>query len=237
MGKTEVAIALAERLRADGEDPVAVSADALQVYAGLETLTGAATPGSARGSNTASSARAGHRDLQRGCLRAAAHAEIDRGWRRAGARSSWAAPGSTCARRSPTSTSARRCRRPGAVEAGEFEARGRRALHAELARRAPAAAAACAGRRPAARPRARAAEAGERAADGGRAAVDERDAPPDAARRPDDGSRGADARIERRVDAMVAAGAVEEVRAADAAPRHRARALGFAELLRATSRR
>ena len=44
VGKTAVAIALAERLRARGEDPVAVSADALQVYRGLETLTGAATP-------------------------------------------------------------------------------------------------------------------------------------------------------------------------------------------------
>ena len=44
VGKTAVAIALADRLRADGEDPVAVSADALQVYRGLETLTGAATP-------------------------------------------------------------------------------------------------------------------------------------------------------------------------------------------------
>jgi tRNA dimethylallyltransferase len=43
VGKTAVAIALAERLRERGEDPVAVSADALQVYAGLETLTGAAT--------------------------------------------------------------------------------------------------------------------------------------------------------------------------------------------------
>jgi tRNA dimethylallyltransferase len=43
VGKTAVAIALAERLRADGEDPVAVSADALQVYGGLEVLTGAAT--------------------------------------------------------------------------------------------------------------------------------------------------------------------------------------------------
>jgi tRNA dimethylallyltransferase len=43
VGKTTVAIALAERLRAAGEDPVAVSADALQVYRGLETLTGAAT--------------------------------------------------------------------------------------------------------------------------------------------------------------------------------------------------
>ena len=44
VGKTAVAIALADRLRARGEDPVAVSADALQVYRGLETLTGAATP-------------------------------------------------------------------------------------------------------------------------------------------------------------------------------------------------
>jgi tRNA dimethylallyltransferase len=43
VGKTGVAIAVAERLRAFGEDPVAVSCDALQVYRGLETLTGAAT--------------------------------------------------------------------------------------------------------------------------------------------------------------------------------------------------
>jgi tRNA dimethylallyltransferase len=44
VGKTAVAVALAELLRARGEQPVAVSADALQVYAGLETLTGVATP-------------------------------------------------------------------------------------------------------------------------------------------------------------------------------------------------
>jgi tRNA dimethylallyltransferase len=43
IGKTAVAIALAERLRAEGEDPVAVSADALQLYQGLEVLTGAPT--------------------------------------------------------------------------------------------------------------------------------------------------------------------------------------------------
>ena len=42
VGKTEVAIALADRLRARGERPVAVSADALQVYEGLAVLTGAA---------------------------------------------------------------------------------------------------------------------------------------------------------------------------------------------------
>ena len=45
VGKTEVALALAERLKAGGEEhPVAVSADALQVYEGLETLTGVASP-------------------------------------------------------------------------------------------------------------------------------------------------------------------------------------------------
>ena len=43
VGKTAVAVALARRLRARGERPVAVSADALQVYAGLEVLTGAAS--------------------------------------------------------------------------------------------------------------------------------------------------------------------------------------------------
>lgn len=42
VGKTAVALAVAERLRERGEEPVAVSADALQVYRGLEVLTGAA---------------------------------------------------------------------------------------------------------------------------------------------------------------------------------------------------
>jgi tRNA dimethylallyltransferase len=44
VGKTSVAVALAAKLRAHGEQPVAVSADALQVYIGLETLTGVASP-------------------------------------------------------------------------------------------------------------------------------------------------------------------------------------------------
>jgi tRNA dimethylallyltransferase len=43
VGKTAVAVALAQRLREGGEDPVAVSADAMQVYEGLDVLTGAAT--------------------------------------------------------------------------------------------------------------------------------------------------------------------------------------------------
>ncbi|HEY7892972.1 MAG TPA: tRNA (adenosine(37)-N6)-dimethylallyltransferase MiaA [Solirubrobacteraceae bacterium] len=44
VGKTEVAIELAQLLRSAGEDPVAVSADALQVYENLEIITGVASP-------------------------------------------------------------------------------------------------------------------------------------------------------------------------------------------------
>jgi len=44
VGKTAVAIAVADLLRERGEDPVAVACDAIQVYRGLETLSGAATP-------------------------------------------------------------------------------------------------------------------------------------------------------------------------------------------------
>jgi tRNA dimethylallyltransferase len=78
IGKTAVAIALAERLRARGEDPLAISADALQVYAGLEILTGAA--------DEAERARLEHRLLgfvaigetfSAGAYARAAHAEID----------------------------------------------------------------------------------------------------------------------------------------------------------------
>ncbi len=42
IGKTAVAVALAHHLRERGEQPVAISADALQVYRGIETLTGVA---------------------------------------------------------------------------------------------------------------------------------------------------------------------------------------------------
>jgi tRNA dimethylallyltransferase len=43
VGKTGVAIELAELLRESGEDPVAINCDALQIYEGLETLSGAPT--------------------------------------------------------------------------------------------------------------------------------------------------------------------------------------------------
>ena len=43
VGKTGVAIALARRLGEAGEDPVAVNCDSIQVYRGLEVLSGAAS--------------------------------------------------------------------------------------------------------------------------------------------------------------------------------------------------
>ncbi len=43
IGKTALALELADQLRERDRDPVAISADALQVYRGLETLTGAPT--------------------------------------------------------------------------------------------------------------------------------------------------------------------------------------------------
>jgi tRNA dimethylallyltransferase len=78
VGKTAVAVALADRLRARGEDPVAVSADALQIYTGLETLTGVAGPDE--------QARLEHRlvsflpvteSFSAGAFAKLAHAEID----------------------------------------------------------------------------------------------------------------------------------------------------------------
>jgi tRNA dimethylallyltransferase len=44
VGKTEVAVALADLLRRRGEDPVAVSADAFQVYEGLDLLAAKPDP-------------------------------------------------------------------------------------------------------------------------------------------------------------------------------------------------
>lgn len=78
VGKTALALALADRLRDRAERPVAVSADALQLYAGLEILTGAAS--------AAERARLDHRlvgvlpvteTCSAGRFAALAHAEID----------------------------------------------------------------------------------------------------------------------------------------------------------------
>jgi tRNA dimethylallyltransferase len=79
VGKTAVAVELAEILRERGEDPVAISCDALQVYEGLEVLTGVAT--------AAERARLEHRlvgfvpvtqPFSVGDYMRLAHAEVDR---------------------------------------------------------------------------------------------------------------------------------------------------------------
>ena len=43
VGKTGVAVSLAELLRERDEDPVAINCDALQVYEGIDLLTGTAS--------------------------------------------------------------------------------------------------------------------------------------------------------------------------------------------------
>jgi tRNA dimethylallyltransferase len=143
VGKTAVAIALAGRLRALGEDPVAVSADALQVYTGLETLTGAAT--------AADRARLEHRMLSflpvdatfsAGQYAELAHAEIDE-LLAAGRRPIVVGGTGLYLRAALTELSLRPPPAEGVRERwlGELEHRGPQALHAILARRAPWAAA------------------------------------------------------------------------------------------------
>ena len=78
VGKTALAIALAQRLRQAGEDPVAVSADALQLYAGLELLTGAASADErAALEHRLVGVLPVHATASAGAYAARAHAEID----------------------------------------------------------------------------------------------------------------------------------------------------------------
>jgi tRNA dimethylallyltransferase len=236
VGKTDVAVALAERLRASGERPVAVSADALQLYAGLELLTGAATPAQRARSSTGFSASSPSRrprapgatrpwPMQRstGCSRTAA------------SRSSWAGPACTCAPPSRTSS----CGRPPCPEVRErrldqLERRGAAALHDELRERAPEAAGRIStgdGHRIV-----RALElldAGSRPPGGGQLWTRETRHPTLLVGVTMDRELLRE-RIDQRVDAMVRAGVEAEVRRADAAgasPTAR-KALGFEELLR-----
>src|SRR4051794_10309352 len=237
VGKTGVAIAIADRLRAQGTEAVAVSADALQLYAGLEILTGAAT--------AAERARLEHRLLavlpgdarcSAGGVAPPAHAEID------GLIAQGAMPivvgGTGLYLRAALADLDLKPPAPPDVRArleAEVAARGAPALHSELARRAPWAAAEIA---PTDRQRiVRALELD---------AIGALEPPPASNQLWTTETRHPTRliglvmerealyeRIEARVDAMVAAGAIEEVRAAHAAgasPSAR-QALGFEELL------
>jgi tRNA dimethylallyltransferase len=239
VGKTAVALALAELLRARGEDPIAISADALQVYRGLETLTGAASP--------AEREQLEHRLLSfipvtetfsAGEFAARAHDEIDAALA-AGRRPIVVGGTGLYLQAALTDLELRPPPDPGVrarIEA-EVAARGPEVLHAELAERAPGAAAAIA---PGDRTRVIRAlellEMGERPAPSG----------PDsllwtaALRHPTllcglvMERTALYARIDARVERMVAAGALEEARRAHAAGASRTarKALGFDELLR-----
>ena len=143
VGKTAVAIALAERLRELGEGPVAVSADALQVYIGLETITGAA--------GAAERAQLEHRlisflpvdaGFSVGQYAELAHAEID-SLLAEGRRPIVVGGTGLYLRAALTDLSLRRPPPEGVRERlrEELERRGPAALHASLAERAPWAAA------------------------------------------------------------------------------------------------
>jgi tRNA dimethylallyltransferase len=238
VGKTAVAVALARRLRVAGDDPVALSADALQVYRGLETLTGVAT--------AAERAELEHRLISfvplDGRFSVAeyaglAHAEIDA--LLAAGRTPIVVGGTGLYLRAALAELDLKPAPPDELREHWMEqlrTRGSLALHAELARRAPNTAA-----RIDANDRHRIVRALE---------LSDLDALEDEAQ-PGEQLWTADTRhptrlvglvldrdalyrrIDARVDAMVAAGAIEEVRAAHAAGASETarQALGFAELL------
>jgi tRNA dimethylallyltransferase len=239
VGKTSVAIGLAERLRARGEDPVAISADALQVYRGLELLTGVAAPEEQE--------RLEHRlvsfvpvgeTFSAGQFAALAHQEID-GAIAAGRRPIVVGGTGLYLQAALTDLALRPPPPPGVRERilAAIDERGLGALHAELAERSPAAAAAV---EPTDRTRiVRALELLEMGEEPAPAGPESRLWTAEL-RRPTllfgltmERERLYE-QIDARVDAMVAAGAEEEVRRADAAgasPTAR-KALGFEELLR-----
>ena len=237
VGKTDVAIELARGLREIGERPVAVSADALQVYVGLETLTGAAGPGER--------AELDHRlisflpvdaSFSAGQYAELAHAEID-GLLEAGARPIVVGGTGLYLRAALAELSLRPPPPEGARERwlAELDRRGAPALHGVLRERAPWAAVEI---DPGDRQRiVRALEL-----------LDAGELEPHAEESElwtEDTRRSTllvglvlerehlYARIDDRVDAMVAAGAQDEVRRANAAGASvtARKALGFEELL------
>ena len=238
IGKTAVAVGLAERLRGAGESPIAISADALQLYSGLGILTGAPS--------VAEQERLEHRLVgvlpvtalaSAGEYARHAQAEID-GALDAGRRPIVVGGTGLYLRAALADLDLRPPPAPGIREhwTARLAAEGPAALHARLATRDPAAAAAVAptdGRRIV-----RALELLDSGAT----------PPPERAeqlwttemRHPTllvalVMERAAlYARIDERVDAMIAAGAEEEVRRAEAAGASAGarQALGFEELLR-----
>jgi tRNA dimethylallyltransferase len=236
VGKTDVAVELAELLRAAGEDPVAVSADALQLYAGLELLTGVAP--------AADRARLEHRLVgilpltaraTAGDYARRAHAEID-GLIAAGRRPIVVGGTGLYLRAALAELDLRPPPDPAAREryARRLADEGVRALHADLLARNPEVAAAIA--RTDKQRVLRALElldTGEEAPGGPQLWTAETRHPTLLVALVMERAE-LYRRIDARVDAMVAAGAVDEVRRADAAgasPSAR-QALGFEELLR-----
>jgi tRNA dimethylallyltransferase len=237
VGKTALAFALADRLRARDERPVAVSADALQVYRGLETLTGVPT--------AAQRARLEHRlvsilpvdaRFSVGEYAELAHREID-ALLAEGARPI-VVGGTGLYLRAALADLDLRPAPPDEVRArweAELERRGSEALHAELVRRAPWAAQSIGPRDRSRIVRAlELLELGELEPPSGPNQLWTAET-----RHPTrlvglSMQRDAlYARIDARIDAMVAAGAGAEVRAAHAAGASETarKALGFDELL------
>jgi tRNA dimethylallyltransferase len=239
VGKTAVAVELAERLRERGEHPVAISADALQVYRGLELLTGVASAEEQR--------RLEHRlvsfvpitdSFSAGQFAALAHQEIDSALA-AGRRPIVVGGTGLYLQAALTDLELRPPPPPGVRERirAELEERGPQALHEELAERSQAAADAI---EPTDSTRiVRALELLEMGEEPAPAGPESRLWTAEL-RRPTllcgltlERER-LYAQIDARVDAMVAAGAVDEVRRADAAGASATarKALGFEELLR-----
>jgi tRNA dimethylallyltransferase len=221
VGKTAVALAVGRALRAAGRDPVAVSADAMQVYRDIETLTGAR--------DALDQDELEHRlvavlpvteSCSAGRFAQLAHAEIDAALD--AGRTPVVVGGTGLYLRAALTELALRPPAPPEVRARleeELRSGGPEALHARLAVVAPWAAAGIAQR-----DRSRLVrtlelhEIGELRPPDGPSALwtDETRHPTRLVGlvRDRDEIR---ARIDRRIDAMLAAGAADEVRAADAA--------------------
>jgi tRNA dimethylallyltransferase len=235
VGKTAVAVALAQQLRARGEDPVAVSADALQVYAGLEILTGVASPAErATLEHRLISFLALEETFSVGRYAQLAHAQIDE-LLAAGRRPIVVGGTGLYLRAALAELSLRPAPAPGVRERWlvELERDGPRALHARLAALAPQAAQEI---DPNDRQRVVRAlellEAGEQPAGGSQLWSEEMRHPTllvGLTMQREELYRA----IEARVEAMVAAGVGEEVRRAHEAGASQSarRALGFEELL------